>query len=136
MSLLLEAGADPNFHCRVKGWHRCILLPFLVNLEAVSLLLDHQAEVNARDFDGNTALYLAVSKKWTTVVSKLMSAGADVHAATNASAGGATALHFAAQYGYLELAVTLIDAKADISTNIAFVNVRDALAEPAAFGSW
>ena len=54
-----------------------------------------------------------------------MSAGADVHAATNASAGGATALTLLPSMDTGPCS-TLIDA-ADISTNIAFVNVRDGL---------
>ena len=119
MSALLEAGADPNQPRRPDGMAPLHLASNSGELEAVSLLLDHKAEVDARDNDGETALIRAVEQKVPAIVRKLMSAGADVYAA---SARGKTALHFAAEYGYLELAKWLIDAKADG----AFVNVRDA----------
>ena len=77
MSALLEAGADPNQPRRDDGRAPLHLASLAGEFEAVSLLLDHQAEVDSRDFDGNTALILAVEQKVDDVVSKLMSAGAE-----------------------------------------------------------
>lgn len=47
--------------------------------ESVSLLLDHQADINARTWQGNTSLILAVSTCSVNCALVLMERGADVH---------------------------------------------------------
>ena len=117
MSALLDAGADLNQKRRDDGMAPLLLASASGELEAVSLLLSHKAEIDARNDDGETALILAVQQKVPAVVHELMSAGANVRAATNPSAGSDTALHFAAQFGYLEIAETLINVARYFRTN-------------------
>ena len=81
------------------------------HFELASLLLDHDAFVNAPSPDGYTALMMAVETEDTNLVSLLHSRGAKV----NASLPGTltTALHIAARKGDVETVRELCRAGAD-----------------------
>jgi ankyrin repeat protein len=133
---LLQAGADPNIAPRSNG------TPLMVasrtgNVDAVRLLLDHHANVNAREVARDqSALMWAVSERHPDVVRELLEAGADVHARSKTSSryvllccqdfqsdseggaytqeGGFTPLLFAAREGDIESATRLLAAGANI----------------------
>lgn len=63
------------------------------NVESLSMLLDYQAEVNAKDRAGMTALLHAALWHHTAVLPLLLTRGADVHAKSHT---GKTALMLAA----------------------------------------
>ena len=83
------------------------------NYEMVSLLLDHEAWVNAATPEGVTALMMATESEETNIVNLLLSRGAKV----NASMPGTlrTALHIAARRGDLETVQQLCRAGANRS---------------------
>ncbi len=89
------------------------------SIRAVSLLVEHGAEVNAREtLGGQTALMWAVAEKHSEVARLLVQHGADVHARSN---GGFTPLLFTAQQGDIESAHILLEAGArvdDASTSV------------------
>lgn len=83
------------------------------SFEMVSLLLDHEAWVNAATPEGVTALMMATESEETNIVNLLLSRGAKV----NASMPGTlrTALHIAARRGDLETVQQLCRAGANRS---------------------
>jgi uncharacterized protein len=87
--LLLEAGAEVNPHLRTSGANDTALLSFKSplayaaeagNLPAAELLLQHGADVNARDYFGVTPLIDAVDSGSEGIVALLLRAGADANA--------------------------------------------------------
>ena len=115
------------------------------NLDAVKLLLDHGAPVNAWDTQaGQTALMWAIREHHSDVVQLLLSRGADVKARTKVvvdfppetgnlegvgraqnlpkgvTPGGMTPLLYAAREGTLDVARMLVAAGADV--NVAEAN--------------
>ncbi len=96
IALLLDAQADPNLDA--AGWPPICITVNAGNMSQVSefprilkLLLDHGANVNARDFLGRTALMLAAEQRDKASLEVLLSFKADVNAR---SKSGASALHF------------------------------------------
>ena len=78
--------------------------------EAVVLLLDREADVNARDNSPGTPLMAASSSGQTRIVKRLIAAGADLNAQNRL---GWTALMWAAFMGHEESAALLLRAGAD-----------------------
>ena len=76
----------------------------------VKALLDHGANVNAKDSEGHTALMFAVVNLHRDVVELLLEHGADVNARAD---DGATALLLAASGGDAPLVRALLDRGAD-----------------------
>jgi ankyrin repeat protein len=73
---LLEHGADPDSETRGRP-----LLHEMVtdgSFEAVAVLLEHDADVEAKDRDGDTALYVAVDAGETEKARLLLDHGAVV----------------------------------------------------------
>ncbi|EOD28963.1 hypothetical protein EMIHUDRAFT_234318 [Emiliania huxleyi CCMP1516] len=66
--------------------------------------------VDARDYDGSTALHAASEAGDARAVRLLLEAAADVAATTNC---GETALHFAAREGHIPVVAALLEAGAD-----------------------
>jgi ankyrin repeat protein len=81
------------------------------NLSAIRSLIEHRADVNAREVDGTTALHWATQAGNVPVVDVLIAAGADVNAV---SRYGATALALAARQGNAALLRGLLRAGADL----------------------
>jgi hypothetical protein len=77
--LLEEAGLAAD-HCpaAIKTRHRALMSAALGgHAEAAALLIAHGADINARDYKSETALYMAADKGHAAVVKILLGAGAD-----------------------------------------------------------
>src|SRR6266699_62921 len=82
---LLRAGADPN-SANPGGETALMTATRTGGLDAVKLLLDRGAAVNAKEnMRGQTALMWAVMENHTAVVQLLLANGADINAQTNVS---------------------------------------------------
>jgi ankyrin repeat protein len=80
---LLKAGGDPN-QLGPEGETPLMLVARTGNLEALRLLLDHHADVNAKDkLRGTTALMWATEQSHPEAVKLLVEHGASVSVATN-----------------------------------------------------
>ncbi len=76
------------------------------NLELLPIFLDHNADVNHTDNNGNTALILHTQNRcFKDIVKELVRSGANVNAADNK---GNTALHYALRYGNQDVARFLV----------------------------
>ena len=82
------------------------------HIEEIRLSLDQGVNVNAKNSDGVTALYLAAQNGRADIVKLLLEYGADVNATTNY---GVTALHFAAQNGRADIVKLLLEYGADVN---------------------
>jgi uncharacterized protein len=77
---LLQAGANPNL-AQWNGETPLMTCAATGNVEGVKALLDHKAQVDARESKhGQTALMWAVAEKHAEVVKALLARGAHVHA--------------------------------------------------------
>jgi ankyrin repeat protein len=77
----------------------------------VQFLLDHQADLEIRNYAGQTALLLAADAGHKSAVELLLAKGADINA-TNSNTGE-TALHLAVSRGYKAVVETLLAHKAN-----------------------
>jgi ankyrin repeat protein len=136
LKTLLEAKADPN----VATWSGETLLMTAARtgfIEAMPMLLDHGAEVNARGpRRGQNALMWAISYGYPDIARLLIERGADINARTirlneefspmelegyggstihTVPMGGYTPLLFAAQVGDLDTARLLLEHGADVN---------------------
>jgi ankyrin repeat protein len=107
--LLISKGADIKGRGRDFTPLHCAAM---MDTESVKLLLDHGANVNARDGAGHTPLYKAAEHGDHAIVELLLQRGAEVNAKNVA---GDTALHRAAQYGNVSAAQALVAHGADIN---------------------
>jgi ankyrin repeat protein len=101
-ALLLEYGADATAS-RNDGWNSLMIAASKNRVEIMRLLLsalDVAAWVDARGHNGVTALIVASANGATAAVETLISAGADVHLASDI---GITALHKAGNVGIARL---------------------------------
>jgi hypothetical protein len=81
-------------------------------VEAVRLLLDAGAQVNAKGMGGKTALMGGAQQGYKEVVDALLAAKADVKAKDDFQA---TALHLTAPWGHVEVVEALVKAGADVN---------------------
>jgi ankyrin repeat protein len=96
------AGRTPLFYAAGRS-----------NTELCQYLLDHGAEPNSADEDGETVLMWAAEQKGNReVVKMLIEAGADVNAR---SLDDGTALMWAVSYGSSDVARVLLAAGADVA---------------------
>jgi ankyrin repeat protein len=132
MGLLLKAGADANA-VRGEGDTPLMVAARTGIPDAVKLLLDHGAKVDAREQTfGETPLMAAAAGNYAAAVKVLIDHGADVNAVSTVFAvrhrpnldathrvdpatGGLTALHFAARQNAVDVARVLIAAGADVN---------------------
>ncbi|MCR4556101.1 MAG: ankyrin repeat domain-containing protein [Alphaproteobacteria bacterium] len=82
--------------------------------DIVNILLDAEADVNAKDADGTTALMFAVKKNYSEIADLLIKSKADVNAKDNF---GNTALTYATDIDSYPLAKTLIEKGADVNAD-------------------
>ncbi len=110
MARLIDAGADVN----AKNRFRSTPLHWAVQDSAkVTLLLSRGAEVNTKQIEGRTPLFLAASMGGNQqTVKLLLEHGADP---TLPTANGQTPLMAAAARGNLELVRLLVDRKVDVN---------------------
>lgn len=108
----IDIGATDNMD-RSPLHYAC----FYGNLEVISWLLDHGADVNAEDQDGHTPLWKACQTfgRWwqdqTSAIEMLLHRNARINHANNK---GRTVLHLACEEGHLDLAEALLARGADI----------------------
>ncbi|KAH0556821.1 hypothetical protein GP486_005389 [Trichoglossum hirsutum] len=81
--------------------------------DVVRLLLEHNADVNAKDNSRRTALHMAAQNGHTAVVQQLLEHKADINAKDTHDGG--TALHMAVRYGHEAVVQLLIEHKANIN---------------------
>ena len=109
----LNSGADVNA-CTQDGYTPLMFAAAFNSAEVVRVLAENGADVNARSFQRQTALTIAIlcGPNDPKVMRALAEAGADVNVAYD---DGSTPLMLAVEYcGNAEVAAELIDAGADI----------------------
>lgn len=110
LKTLLHHGASPDAQA-VNGWTPLMVACVKGNLEVIKLLLKSGGNVNVADIYGWTPLMRAVDRNRIEVVKLLLEIQpVDVNAANDQ---GITALHFAAEKGYLSIAQLLVKSGAD-----------------------
>ena len=82
--------------------------------EAVTLLLDGGADIEARNENGGTPLHVAVENNGPEVVALFLDRGADIEARSDA---GHTPLHLATGHNELEVVALLLDRGANIEAS-------------------
>jgi ankyrin repeat protein len=125
--LLLDKGV-PGW-LQDDKWSALTLASFLGDEPIASLLLQHDANVDASDDKGMTALMYAASMGHVSIVTALLDKGARIDAR---DAGGHTALMFAANNGEAAAAAALTSAGADAGARNR--NGRDAASYAAVNG--
>jgi len=106
---LMAKGADVNAVDRVgTPLHAIIQNPFIApNFSQVfELLLKYNADINAKNAQGNTPLHFAAISFQPDAIEKLLNSGADVHAKDN---DDLTPLHMACRFGNMEAVESLLN---------------------------
>jgi ankyrin repeat protein len=111
VKLLLANGADPHI-ATANGRTPLMAAAGRGDIEAMTLLLDAKAEVNAKDGAGETALMLAAGDGDPLAVRLLLDRGADARARTKRNE---TALGNAGTAGNEETVRLLLDRGADVN---------------------
>lgn len=89
---LLERGVNPNATFRPTQWPIIMDLAWMGKLQFVQALLDHGADPNAADSDGQTALMVACRRGYEDIARLLLDRGADP---ARRDVGNITAWHIA-----------------------------------------
>jgi len=107
--LLIAAGADVNARLRETG-----MTPlFFADRELAEVLVEAGADIHAKSLTGFTPVqWLSYWNAYETVA-YLLSQGAEV--SYQGSSEGKSALHIAAQFGYVETVKVLLKAGADVN---------------------
>jgi ankyrin repeat protein/beta-lactamase regulating signal transducer with metallopeptidase domain len=116
MKVLIAGGAEVDLKVGYQQATALILAAANGRRDAVILLLDNKASIEAQSDRGTALVAAASNPKSLDVVRTLLDRGADVNAATSSSNPRAsTALHAAATYGGADLIKLLLDRGADIN---------------------
>jgi ankyrin repeat protein len=118
---LIAAGANVNV-IPPSGWTALMEATRTRSLESVRLLLEHRADLTARNQRQETALLVAASQGATQIARLLLDGGADPNVVSNT---GHTALMLAAAEGHAELVRLLLERGAD--RNLRSASGRTAL---------
>jgi ankyrin repeat protein len=111
VQLLLENGANPTLtKDGLEPLHWAADHGYLEVLKLV-LKIDAEFNINKMDYNGCTALNLAVQQGHVAVARFLLAEGADPNIVT---ANGCTPLHWAAYHGHLELVNLLVEKGANL----------------------
>jgi ankyrin repeat protein len=115
LETLLSANRSLTSAVSADGWTPLHLAAFFGKIDALRLLLNKGAEVNARSTNAmqNMALHAAAAGKHADAVKVLIDHGATANARQH---GGWTALHAAAQNNDMESARVLMQNGADVQT--------------------
>jgi ankyrin repeat protein len=131
---LLKAGDDPNAVISDMGDTALMLAARTGKPDAVKVLLEHGADANKKNAEGQTPLMWAVAEKNAAAAKVLIDHGADVNPQTHKlppptmfqtifsapfPAGGMTALLYAARQNDRESARILVAAGANVKQNAA-----------------
>lgn len=142
LKLALEAGANTTHRWQTQSSSWCERTPLQLaaemgQVEAVKLLLDHQADPNALPAHrhGRTALQAAASSETACLetVELLLAAGAAINA-DPAAFGGISALQGAAIKGHFQIAMLLIEKGANVNAPPAIQHGRTAIEGAAEHG--
>jgi uncharacterized protein len=115
VEMLLKAGADPNT-ALPEGETVLMTAARTGNVDVIRVLLAHGADVNAKEsWRGQTPLMWAAADNHPQAIKVLVELGAKIDAR---SAGGFSALLFAARAGNLEAVRALLDAGANINDTV------------------
>ena len=89
----------------------------MTSSNVVELLINHGADVNAKDALANTAVHFSARNGYQLVVEQLIHSNANLDLQNN---NGETALHLAAKYGHAECVEILLKygARADITNKV------------------
>ena len=79
MELLIEIGANVNMKEYYTGKTALHYAADMGHLEIVTLLLEHDADINVKNNRGTNALHFAVEKGHLEVVQLLLDNGVDIH---------------------------------------------------------
>lgn len=125
---LLDAKVDVNIRSEKQNLTPLISAACCGSIDAVSLLLDNGADINAQSSTGNTALMLAIDRGKIDVAKLLVNRGANLEIKGQK---GWTALHNAAsggERGYIEVAEMLLDhgAKIDAQSETMLTPLHEA----------
>ncbi|CAL4243844.1 unnamed protein product [Meganyctiphanes norvegica] len=118
--LLLSCGANPNIQSD-SGDTPLMWASWLADVDLVSVLLAVHPKIDVQDDIGFTALIVASIFDQLENAKLLLAAGASVELKStsdhfdNETGNGWTALHYAVEYAYLNMTVTLLDYGADIN---------------------
>lgn len=153
VEMLLKAGEDPNAVISEAADTALMLASRTGKPDAVKVFLDHGADPNKTNNEGQTALMWAVAEKNAAAAKVLIDHGAHVNAQTHKlpapspfqlifsapfPAGGMTPLIYAARQNDLDSAKILLDAKANVNLTsadgsspllVAIINEHYALAK-------
>ena len=112
VKILVESNVDVNKTWNKTGYGALHLAVEKNHTEVVSLLLDHNADMDIQNNDGFTPLLIAAFKGFNQIVKILLESNVDVDKISNET--GAGALHLAVQENHTEIVSLLLDHNADM----------------------
>jgi ankyrin repeat protein len=110
---LVGAGHDPSERDPATGWSPLMIAAAEGHLAAVSVLLEADAEVNATNPSGRSALMFAARYGYTPIAEELIRHGADVDLVPHSNPRW-PALIAAAYFGHVDTVRLLVDHGADV----------------------